>query len=332
MILRACLTLMMLLATAAAARAHADCPAVPAPIRDLKLERFYEDSAGSEVDPAKMEEHRAATAPLTAFVGFITKQADRANSQRSSPIETAKCALSWIRNWAEGGAYLGKMDSKQSQAQRRWDLAGTALAYVKLKDFATADDRAAIEPWLIKIADAARADFDDAGIKRNNHWYWIGLGLAGVGLAAENGKYWQVAKGIFADAMKDVAADGTLPLEIERKGRALHYHVFALQPLVVMAEMAAARGEDWYALHDSALHRLVAKAVEGLNDPSVFDKLAAAAQERPVKSGYGWASLYRDRHFGRMPDKIDQPGGHRWLGGDTDVLMRVLASTRPRPE
>ena len=242
---------------------------------------------------------------------------------RSSPTETAKCALSWIKGWADGGAYLGVMDSKQAEAQRKWDLAGTALAYVKLKRFAAPEDRTAIEPWLIKWADAARAHFDDAGIKRNNHWYWMGLGAAAVGLATDNGKYWQMAKGIFEDAAKDIAADGTLPLELARQGRALHYHAFALEPLVLLAEIAATRGEDWYALNDGALHRLVAKTAEGLRDPAVFDKLAGIAQQRPVKSGYGWASLYRERHFGRMPDKIEQPIGHRWLGGDVDVLMRV---------
>ncbi len=77
---------------------------------------------------------------------------------------------------------------------------------------------------------------------------------------------------------------------------------------------------------DGALHRLAAKSVEGLRDPAVFDKLASASQERPVKSGYGWVFLYRERHFGRMPDKIEQPIGHRWLGGDVDVLMRVFTA------
>jgi poly(beta-D-mannuronate) lyase len=326
MSMRAFLSVILLLAATAGVSAHADCPAVPQPVRDLKLERFYNDSAGSIVDPAKMEEHKAETTPLTAFVGFITKQADRANSQRSSPVETAACALSWIRGWAEGGAYLGAMDSKQAEAQRKWDLAGTALAYMKLKRLATPEDRAAIEPWLIKWANAARAHFDDAGIKRNNHWYWMGLGAAAIGMAAGSDTHWQMAKGIFADAAKDIAADGTLPLELERRGRALHYHVFALEPLVVLAEMAATRGEDWYALNDGALHRLAAKTIEGLKDPAVFDKLAGVTQDRPVKTGYGWASLYRERHFGRMPERIEQPIGHRWLGGDVDVLMRVLTA------
>ena len=313
-----------------AALAHAACPPIPPPVKDLKLERFYDDSAGSIVDPEKMEAHKAETAPLLEFVGFISKQADRANSQRSSPVETAKCALSWIRGWAEGGAYLGVMDSKQAQAQRKWDLAGTALAYVKLKRFATRQDRAVIEPWLIKVADAARAHFDDASIKRNNHWYWMGLAAAAVGLAAESDKHWQMAKGISSDAAKDIAADGTLPLELERKGRALYYHVFAVEPLVVMAELAAARGEDWYALNDGALQRLIAKTAEGLADPKVFDKLAGVAQQVPIKTGYGWAHLYRDRFPDRVNTKIEQPPAHRWLGGDVDVLLRVMGRKEPR--
>ncbi|MEQ1718540.1 MAG: alginate lyase family protein [Hyphomicrobium sp.] len=307
-----------------ATSARADCRQVPPPVVDISLERFYEDGAGSVVEPTRMEAHKAQTAPLVEFTGFITKQADKAFRQRGAPDGTAKCALSWITAWAKGGAYLGKMNSKQAEAQRKWDLAGTALAYVKLKHWASAEDRTVIEPWLSKWADAARSAFDDASIKRNNHWYWLGLGEAAVAIATDDATRWRAAKSIYEDALKDITAEGTLPLEMARQGRALYYHVFALEPLVVMAEIAAARGEDWYALGGGALHRLVKKTAEGLADPAVFDTLAGVAQQRPVKSGYGWASPYRDRFFERMPNKIDQPIGHRWLGGDVDVLTTAM--------
>ena len=45
--------------------AHAACPTPPPPVRDLDLTRFYADKAGSVVDPSKMEDHKAETAPLT---------------------------------------------------------------------------------------------------------------------------------------------------------------------------------------------------------------------------------------------------------------------------
>lgn len=301
-----------------------ECPAVPPPVSDITIERFYEDGAGSIVEPTRLEVHKAQMAPLVEFVGSITKLADRAWQQRSEPSGTARCALSWIAAWAKGGAYLGKMSGKQAEYQRKWDLAGTALAFVKLKKWASAEDRAAIEPWLKKWADASRAFFDDGSVKRNNHWYWLGLAEAGVALATDDDTYWQKAKAIYLDAMKDISAEGTLPLEMERKGRALYYHVFAVEPLVVLAEIAATKGEDWYALNEGALHRLVKATAEGVADPAKFDTLAGEKQQHPVKSGYGWASLYRERFFERMQHRIEQPNGHRWLGGEVDVLKRAI--------
>lgn len=300
------------------------CGPVPPPVVDIALERFYEDSAGSIVEPTRLEEHKAKTAPLLEFVGTVTWLADRAHRQRSSPIDTFACGLTWIRGWAGSGAYLGKMDGKQAEAQRKWDLAGIALAYLKLKQFATDDDRTIIEPWLVKVADAARAHFEDKGVKRNNHWYWMGLALGAVGIAADSDKHWQQAKEIMADGARDVAPDGTLPLEMAREGRALHYHAFALMPLVTLAELGASRDEDWYALNDGALHRLVAKTAEGLIDPSIFDKLAGVAQQRPVNPGAGWIELYNQRFPGRLAKKPEQSEKHRWLGGDVTVLRQVL--------
>jgi poly(beta-D-mannuronate) lyase len=308
----------------AAAPAFAECPAAPPPVHDLSLQRFYEDSAGSIVEPTRMEEHKAQTAPMLEFLGFVTKQADKAYQQRSLPTDTAKCGLAWLRAWADGGAYLGKMDGKQAEAQRKWDLAGAALAYLKLKPWASDDDRKAIEPWLIKVADAARSFFDDTSIKRNNHWYWMGLGLGAVGIATGSDAHWQQAKTIMADAAKDIWADGTLPLEMAREGRALYYHAFAVMPLVALAELGASRGEDCYALNDGALHRLVAKTTEGLNDPAIFDKLAGVTQQFPVKPAAGWLTLYRARFPDRITKAPEQPAKHRWLGGDVMILRQVL--------
>lgn len=325
------LCMLAALAGGASPAAADDCPAVPPPVTDITIERYYEDGAGSVLEPTRLEAHKAQVAPLVEFVGFLTKQADRAWSQRSSPQDTIACALSWLRGWAEGGAYLGRMSSKQAEAQRRWDLAGTALAFLKLRKWASAQDRALIEAWLVKWADAARAAFDDPGVKRNNHWYWLGLAQLAVAQAAGDEERWKSAKGIFQDALDSIAPDGTLALEMARQGRALHYHVFALEPLIVMAEIAAARGEDWYQLKDGALHRLVKATADGLADPAIFDKLAGVPQQRPVKNGYGWSYLYRERFFARMPRKIDQAIGHRYLGGRADVLKRALADPRASP-
>ena len=227
----------------------APCPPPPSPVRDLDIPRFYDDAAGSRVDPRRKQLQEAAVAPLTDFLRHVTSQADASlkASNGTARATTGQCALDWLESWARGGAWLGRMANDQSESQRKWDLAGVALAYVKVRPLASPAQRKTIEPWLDAWAVAARAYFDDPTHKRNNHWYWLGLALAGTALATDSDKHWAAARGIMADAARDIGADGTLPMELAREARALHYHAFAVMPLVILAEIAARawRGLVW---------------------------------------------------------------------------------------
>ncbi|HRD74622.1 MAG TPA: alginate lyase family protein, partial [Hyphomicrobiaceae bacterium] len=163
------------------------------------------------------------------------------------------------------------------------------------------------------------------GRKRNNHWYWLGAGLAATATTTDSERHWKLAREIYADAAREITAEGFLPMELERKSRALYYHAFALMPLVTMAELASARGENWASLGDDALHRLAERTRAGLLDSGPFDKRAGAAQERPLKPGAGWLELYAIRHADRLQSpRVDMPPGHRWLGGDVRLLAEAL--------
>ncbi len=319
--------MVILLATGAATAATA-CEPPPTPMRDIDIPRFYSDAAGTIVDPKLKAAHDAAQNALTAFLRDVTTNADKA-VKRTKPAEqkqAADCALGWISTWAKADAWLGIMAQSQAEYQRKWDLAGTALAYLKVRKFASPEQRQIIEPWLIRFADATVKFFDKPERKRNNHWYWQGVGLAAVGLAADSKPHFERAKGIMADASRDIAADGTLPMELERGARALHYHAFSCMPVVVMAALGRAGGEDWLALNNGAVDRLVQATAKGLIDPAIFDKLAKIPQERPVNPFAGWAQLYTALKPGTVltvpPELRD---GHRWLGGDVMVLAKVLA-------
>jgi poly(beta-D-mannuronate) lyase len=323
---RILVALSVMIAGTPAAAAPA-CPPIRPPVINLDVERFYGDKAGTHVEPRKLAAHDAAVAPLTAFLREITQSADKA-LQRTSPRarqDMAACALRGLEAWAKGGALLGEMRSQQAEYQRKWDFTGLALAYVKLRPFATATQHQAIHAWLVRLADQSRAFFDDPGKARNNHWYWLGLGLSAVGL--ESPRHWQMARAIMHDAARDITADGTLPKEMQRERRALFYHVFALMPLVVMAEVAASRGEDWYAFEGGALHRLVATTHAGLVTPTLFDRLAGTSQERPSNTRAGWLQLYEARFPGRLPwPHPIVADGHRWIGGQALLLKEALAA------
>ena len=308
-------------------RADSGCAPVPPVVTSLNVPRFYSDEAGSVVDPVLKAQHAKAVEPLTAFLRHVVSDADHAYTRPSetSRMEAAQCALAWLHAWAAGGAWLGVMSTKQAEYQRKWDLGGVALAYLKVRAFASPEQRRVIEPWLQHLADKARAFFDDPGHKRNNHWYWLGLGEAAVGMATNSPRHFDIARGIMHDAMQDVAADGTLPAEMQRKGRALYYHVFALVPLVLMAELAAAKGEDWYGFDKAAIHRLVGVTLAGLQDPAIFDKLAQTKQEQPINTRAEWLQAYQrrfpDRVKGPIPDVADS---NRWLGGNIFTLLAAI--------
>ncbi len=325
-------SLLVAAATLAGASGHAAavCPAPPAVVKDLDIPRFYGDVKGSIIEPQQKALHDAAVEPLAAFLRAVTTEADKAHRRTrfAEKKEAATCALGWISAWAAGDAWLGRMAQAQAEYQRKWDLAGVALAYLKVKSFATPEQRRIIEPWLMRFADGARAFFDDPKHKRNNHWYWLGLGIGATGLATDSDKHWQIARGIMTDAARDISADGTLALEIQRGGRAIHYHAFAVMPLVVLAELGRAKGEDWYALNQGALHRLVDVTIAGLADPAMFDRLAGVVQQRPLthSTGAGWIQMYAAHNADRLQGK-SLPGmksGHRWIGGDAQVLDEIL--------
>lgn len=308
------------------------CASPPPPVRDLDIPPFYAAASNTRLDPRQQAINAKAAEPLTDYMTAVTRSADlslraAAEGKRSA---AARCTLDWLAAWARGEAWLGRMATDQSEYQRKWDLAGLSLAYLKVRKTATPARRAIVEPWLGRIATAARAVFDDPRHQRNNHWYWLGLGLAGTALATDDERLWGEARRIIHDAARDIRGDGALPRELARGARAVHYHAFSVMPLVILAELGASRGEDWYGLEDGALHRLVALTVAGLRDPSVFERLSGIVQEPSRGSGgTGWLPLYARRFPARAAaDAVGMPTSHRWTGGDALTLAEVLAAMR----
>ncbi|MGE0767539.1 MAG: alginate lyase family protein [Hyphomicrobiaceae bacterium] len=287
------------------------------------MPRYYKDRIGSKVDADLKRSHGEVVAPLKAFVSHVVTDADHGVRDHGGP--RAACALAWIEAWAKGDAWLGDMGSKQAEYQRKWDLAGIALAYLKLRPYAPVDQRAMIEPWLLQFADKAATFQLAPERKRNNHRYWLGLALAATSLATDSPRLWDDARRIMQDAAADIRLDGSLPLELERGERALHYHAFAVTPLVVLAELAARRGENWFAFSNDALHRLVARTASGLVNPTAFGMVAHAEQEPRPGLGAGWLWLYQHRFPNRLAGPPpDVPRKHRWLGGDVSLLPGAL--------
>ena len=143
---------------------------------------------------------------------------------------------------------------------------------------------------------------------RNNHAYWAGLAVAATG--DTTGDPALVAWGLRQAELgiAQIRPDGTLPLEMARGARALHYDLFALTPLVMTAEIGLRHGVDLYAARHGALRRLAERALAGLDDPAWFAARAGAPQDAPghlPPEDVAWMEPY----YARFHD----PGLEPWL-------------------
>ncbi len=293
---------------------------------DVEGVSFYVDPARSVADPELERRNREALEPLRAFVravvgladAWITSETGGSSDPALADAALAGAAIDALARWAEAGALLGAVNH-QGAYEREWSLGSLALAYLKVRQApASLDSRKAIQAWFRAIAARVEPDYERPGLKSsaNNHAYFAGMALAAVGIASDDRRLldWGIARARIGIAQID--AVGCLPLERARGRLALHYHVFALGPLVMLAEMALVNDIDLYVENGGALHRLAGLVMDGLADPAELSRrLELGPQEipRPPAAGaLGWAEPYH----ARFPDR--RLGA--WLGAARPVV------------
>jgi poly(beta-D-mannuronate) lyase len=288
--------------------ALAACEAPPPARVDIDANSYYSDSHHSVIDPVLRARNIANTQPIEDFLAEVAKGATAYQRDPKANAADGACALTWLASWAGQRAMLGKLSSEQAYYVRKWTLGGMALSYARLKPAAGAAQRQAIEGWLRTLADATMAHSDAKKGGRNNHYYWEGLAVTAVGGVTGEQRYLDWGRKVFDHAMGQMAADGSLPAEMERAAKALHYQVYATVPLAMMASILD--------LHDPRLDRIVQFTVAASADPSGIAKATGFEQERvgvlDLTTIYG-------RHEG---SPLDAPLKKQWqprLGGDLNL-------------
>lgn len=312
-----------------------NCASPPKPVRDLRFDGYYADrGSGSSVVDAKAEAaYRDATKSISVYENGLTQTSDRYVASKPADPQPAACVLDWLAEWAVAGAMLGEA-SQQGGYVRKWGLAPVSASYLKVRDEPTLDanKKKAVEQWISRWARVVRDDYTPTKLesRRNNHVYWAAwsVGLASVVLNDRSMFEWSLDKARIG--LNQITPDGTLPLEMGRKTRAYHYHVFASAPLVMVAELAARNGVDLYAEKDRALPRLVSRVVAGFTDDSFF---AAATGQKQDRSGsskgphVAWLEPYYARSGDAQTVELIRkfrPMRERRLGGDMTLLYGAI--------
>jgi poly(beta-D-mannuronate) lyase len=279
------------------------CPDPPPFTKSMDAESYYTDANHSIIDEAKRDAFRKATEAPTHLGQWAGEAADAYLMKGSR--EAAACVYSLLSAAAEAKAWTATMPTGQATYEQKWMLAGTAMAYLKVRNTGVgtpAQDKT-IQNWLGILADRIKDYVDD---KRknlnsdawNNHLYWAGLAVAASGVARNDPRDLKWGIDAYKTGVGDIQPSGVLMRELARAGMALHYHLYALAPLIMIAELGEANGQNLYAENKGAIHRLVAISEAGLKDPSIFKKATGVEQNLPdTISGaeIGWAVPYVKR-------------------------------------
>jgi poly(beta-D-mannuronate) lyase len=323
----------------AAARAHHGsapraftCPAVPPPVSDLTFGGFYEADSGSSVVDAEAERrYKEDAKPFDDYQKKIAKMSDQYVAGDPPQVAVARCVLTWLGDWARARAILGIM-SAQGGFVRKWGLGVIAVAYLKVRGEPTLDggNKKGVKIWIRRLARTVRAEYStgtERSSRRNNHLYWAAWSVMAAAVALDDSDLFDWSVGRYRFAIDQIEDDGTLPLEMARRSKALHYHLYSIPPLVLIAETGARNGIDLYAEQGGALHRLIGRTVAGLDDPSFF--AARSGYEQRWGGTLNAAKLaWMEPYYARFKDpavvkwiRRFRPLGHTRQGGDLTLLF-----------
>lgn len=221
----------------------------------------------------------------------------------------AQCVSTLLSDAAKQKTFTGRMGSNQAYYVQGWNLGSWAVAYLKVRGNGVVPNEQAHEilQWLKKLAEDNRGYYEDKrrypgpSDAHNNHLYWAGFAIAAAAIVNNDQGLFRWGMDAYREGAHDIRGDGTLPLEMDRAQMALHYHLYALAPLVMLAEFGETNGLDLYAERDYAIKRLVVRCIAGLEDPSFFQQKTGVPQvtTHEIYGGdIGWAQPY----VRRFPD------------------------------
>ncbi|QEY16453.1 mannuronate-specific alginate lyase [Cellvibrio sp. KY-GH-1] len=276
------------------------CPKAPPPFKgSLLFTSKYEgtDDANSIVNPDALDDYLEQTNDMTELQRVI---ADLSNKYlRTGNVIYRNCALDVLSAWAQSDALLSKSSNHTGAAVRKWTLAAIAAGYAKIV-FSSAPQPAIaptqkqlIEGWLEKMAVQVIADYATNSVEKvNNHDYWAAwaVGVSATFLNRTDLLQWSYEKYVQAMGQVDIKT-GYLPNELKRKGLALSYHHYAVQPLVSLAVLLKTNGYEVFKHNNSALERLVSATLRATVRPQLMAEVAEENQKTDKLvsgSGLSW--------------------------------------------
>lgn len=259
------------------------CPRPPRAVVDHNDVVFYTDAANSVISEELWRRRMALNRPIRDFTSVVTRNADAYLVSSAQAEWRAACAASWLEAWATDRALLGEVTTWARYDTLWFGQIPLSVAYLKIRHSpsVSAEARQSIAQWLASVARAAIAEQNAPLFKDRltNVRAWTAAAAAVAAVAANDRELLDYAVSNARAILETVTADGALPSELARGRRAFHYHVWALEPLALVALVAEANGVGLTQVNNGALGRVVAFILAASRDRDVIARLANAEQD-----------------------------------------------------
>ncbi len=316
------------------------CPDAPQPFTGaLDFRSKYEgsDSARATLNPQAEAAFHQQTRAIADMEKFVSTQVTAWH--RSGDPRNVSCLVSALNRWATAGALLGDARNHTGKSMRKWALATFSSSWLQLQFSAShplnawPEQAQNITRWLGNVGNLTASEWRDLPQSRvNNHSYWAAWALMATSVVTGRQDLFDQSLAIYRIAMQQIDAEGFLPNELRRRQRALAYHNYALQPLVMIALFARANGVDLFEENRAALPRLAARVIAGLDNPQPFTLRSGVVQDRaflqhPVNLAWleAWCQLSTCDNKQRARLTSLRPLQNSRLGGPVTLLFGVKA-------
>jgi poly(beta-D-mannuronate) lyase len=292
-----------------------DCPVLNVYRGELDIipSKYVQTKKSKDViDDDNEARYKKRSAPMTELQQLSASLTDKLFKGKGKEQDLQCLRQHWLA-WAKAGALLQPTKSAVGKAIRKWTLGAISANYLKIKINLPENDshfpkaeRQELESWLGLLADKVMQDYSNRKLEQiNNHDYWAAWGVITTAVVLNRQDMFDWSGAVYLDAMTKITPDGSLPNELKRRSRALSYHNFALQPLVLLAAFGEANDQHWLNSNNAALRRLATLVIRNMNDST---SLAQTVNKTQVKE-----SLREHGRLSWLAPYIATSGDKAWL-------------------
>lgn len=290
------------------------------------------------------ESWRLASEPFFKFEDSVSKLAGR--YVVTGDQYYVDCMVDFLKRWAEEGGFMNfeyKPIRPQAWFAVEASLFAAGFSYSVVREDARAtrpEDAQIVEDWL-KAASKRHAGFHTIALSCcNNHFYRRGVHATVIGIATDDDDLLRFGVSAIYSALHEMNPDGSLPREMLRGSRRIHYQNYAALYLVFIAELLERQGYPIYDLtvDGRSLHTIVDYTLDALDDPAAYERELGETQDLWFMDDpqyFAWLEVYGARFPSDRIDRIvrsRRPIYNRSAGGYVTLYFYQPSATEQETE